>query len=378
MRRHIRFAAAALAGLSAAAASVALVPSATATSGPYTPEAVPRGCEVSGAFEVCTLDPTQSGGQDNAIEERLTQYTAEAGDGDSIRVAMYSWTRREVADALVAASDRGADVKIVIDDIIKQSNTEAYKVLSASDIPLTSCVDSCLGTGINHNKFFLFDVGGAVSAAQTSSNMTSTQQTKYNNMLTVTGDTGLYDWYTGYWNRLNAKSWTYDGVTWGDADKIYRGDGVEAYAYPRGSDNLLGILNNITECGDDHGTIRVAQSMFREKRVAIRDRLAELQDSLGCDVQVITSSEGTDEQWVEAGGLDPAKVVSLESHNKLIIVDAFMSDRSQQAVFTGSHNLTGTSLSNNDEAIVKVENDAFVFGAFTAYFDGMYDRAGGA
>src|SRR5690606_31516170 len=129
--------------------------------------------------------------------------------------------------------------------------------------------------------------------------------------------------------RMNAQSWTHDGTTWTDEDKVITGDsGAAGYVYPRKGDNMLWLLDSITECsadgdgdGDADNTVWVAASLFTSPRVAVRDKLNEL-EGMGCDVRVIVENSDT-EAWVEAGGLDKSKVVTVaKSHNKLFIIDA--------------------------------------------------------
>jgi phosphatidylserine/phosphatidylglycerophosphate/cardiolipin synthase-like enzyme len=346
-------------------------------------EAGPRGCVVSGDYETCLTDPEQvSNGHDTAIEDRLRQLTQSAGSGDVIRISEYTWTRPELARDLVAAKDRGVDVKVVLDGINKHDHNGGYTTLTDGGIPLTSCShgSSCLGTHFSHNKLFLFDIGGVKQVAVTSTNLTTAQMALPNNMLKVSGDDKLYAFFLGYWNRLNAQSWTYDGDTWDDDDKVAAGSkSTYGYAYPRHSDNVLTVLNKVKECSGSHNRIMVAAALFTKPRVAIRDRLAALQDKLGCDVQVIVGDRDT-ESWVQAanssGDLRNGKVSIFNSHNKLIMIDAKYGDEWQRAVWSGSHNLSGTSLRTNDETLAYV-NDPRVEGRYAEYFDAMMARATG-
>lgn len=383
MRRKHWIAAAAVSGLLAAGLAAPAFSAAAQTAQTAQPAAGPQGCTVHGDYEVCLLDPTQSDdGQDLTIENRLLELVDSAEEGDSIRVSLYTWTRTELAEALVAAHDDGVDVRIVLDGINEADQNDAWMVLSASDIPLTSCQPaSCLGTNINHTKLFLFDIAGVQSTVVSSSNMTTTQSTLHNNLLKVDGDEALYDFMEGYWNRMEAQSWTHDGVTWGDEDKHLEGDLETAgYVYPRESDDMLWMLESVTACREGNDQVWVAASLWTSPREAVRDRLAEMQDDLGCDVKVVAPDQETME-WVQqpnsGGQLDSDKVGYLESnHNKLFLINAEYLGEWQEVVFTGSHNLTGTSVATNDEATVRVA-DADVAAVYGEYFDAMFDIAGG-
>lgn len=341
------------------------------------PRAIPQGCSVHGDIEVCLSDPTAAAdGRDRLVEERLRALTQSAQSGDTIRVAMYTWTRPALGDDLAAAKQRGVDVKVVLDGINKADDNDGYKSLNGK-VPLTNCDPSCLGTNINHTKYFLSDIGGTKSVVVTSSNMTTAQTELFNNLLKVDNDAKLFAFYMGFWERMNAQSWTHDGTTWGDDDKAIVGDsGAAGYVYPRKGDNMLWMLDSITECsadgdgdGDADNTVWVAASLFTSPRVAIRNKLNEL-EGMGCDVRVIVENTDT-EAWVEAGGLTKSKVVTVaKSHNKLFIIDAEYLGNWDEVVVAGSHNLTGTSLETNDEVMTRVSDPA-VTKLYQDYHAGM-------
>ncbi|ADD45340.1 phospholipase D-like domain-containing protein [Stackebrandtia nassauensis] len=344
------------------------------------------GCTASGAYEVCFNDP--AGGSDPLIETRLRELTRSAESGDSIRVSLYTWTRAELANDLVAAKKRGVDVKVVLDGHNKTDGNAGYTVLRDGGVPVTSCSDNgCIGSNVNHNKLYLFNIDGVKQSVLSSANLSTAQTGWYNNLIRIT-DSGLYDYYQGYWNRMNAQSWTYDGVTWHDDDKVGYGSSTatKAYVYPRGTDNVLGVLGNVTKCstdgngdGNSDRKIWVAQSLFTQARESVRNKLADLQD-MGCDVRIVVA-DGTTEKWVQSsnsgGNLSDAKVGTVtNTHNKLILIDAYYAGKWQDVVFTGSHNLTGTSLDTNDEALVRV-TDYFVFKEYRVYFDKLFGLASG-
>lgn len=343
------------------------------------------GCSTSGAYEVCFNDPAN--GSDPLIETRLRQLTQSADSGDTIRGSMYTWTRAALATDLVAAKNRGVDVRMVLDGHNVTDGNAGYTVLVDGGVPVTSCSNGCLGSNINHNKYFLFNIDGVKQSVLTSSNLSTSQTRWYNNLIRIT-DARLYDYYLAYWNRENAQSWTYDGVTWHDDDKVGYGSSTatKAYVYPRTSDNILGILGNVTDCstdgngdGNSDRKVWLAQSLFTQARESVRNKLAELQ-AMGCDVRVVVADRET-ELWVQAangsGNLNNGKVGTLHNtHNKLILIDAYYAGKWQDVVFTGSHNLTGTSLKYNDEAMVRVK-DYFVFKHYRIYHDSLMALASG-
>lgn len=338
------------------------------------------GCHSDGKhYEVCFTDPLHDKG--TVIEDRLGQLVDSAHDGDTIRFAWYMWTRTALAKKVVAAKNRGVHVSLVLDDKVKGS--AAYDTLHAGKVPITWCTTgkgSCLSTHINHNKFFLFDLGGQKSVVQTSFNDTGVQLKLYNNMVRVIGDTKLYDYYLAYWNRLHDHSW--HGWT-SDDDRHGAGSlGTKAYVFPRSSgDPVLGVLNNVTDCRSGDATIYVAESKFTTARASIKHRLAYLHDKKHCTVKVVTQ-QAADENWVQAPtsdgyNLPNTAVRHLKLHHKFILIDAKYAGHWQRMVFTGSHNLNENSLRHNDETLLRVHN-AFVYDQFRRHFLGIYGIAAGA
>jgi phosphatidylserine/phosphatidylglycerophosphate/cardiolipin synthase-like enzyme len=70
----------------------------------------------------------------------------------SVRVAAYSFTSRPIAQALIDACNRGADVRVVFD---KSQRTNGFLVRSFAD----SCVQSRINSryAIMHDKFMIMD-----------------------------------------------------------------------------------------------------------------------------------------------------------------------------------------------------------------------------
>src|SRR5690606_10625230 len=116
------------------------------------------GCQTQGNFETCHTDPPGSGGEDTTIVDRLGQLVRSTNAGDTIRIAMFTWSRKRLATDVIEAKKRGVDVRVVFDQ--KGGGAEPAEMMKAEGVPVTVCVNSCLGDKINHNKFFLFDIGG--------------------------------------------------------------------------------------------------------------------------------------------------------------------------------------------------------------------------
>lgn len=121
----------------------------------------------------------------------------------SIRVAAYSFTSKPIAKALVAASRRGVDVKVVMD---KSQRTERYSsatFLANMGIPVS--IDSHYA--IMHNKFMVVD-GATVQTG--SFNYTKSAQTRNaENVVVLVDQPKVAATYVTEWSRLWAESEPY-------------------------------------------------------------------------------------------------------------------------------------------------------------------------
>ncbi len=72
---------------------------------------------------------------------------------DSIFVAIYSFTHKDIADALILAKKRGVDVIVVMDFLQSTSQHSVHNLLIENSVPVFIKRDS----GVMHNKFMIID-----------------------------------------------------------------------------------------------------------------------------------------------------------------------------------------------------------------------------
>ncbi|NGN67156.1 hypothetical protein G5C51_25015 [Streptomyces sp. A7024] len=357
-------------------------------------------------------DPLGTDTQKYAIRERILQLTASAVPGSSIKVAIYHVWDQPVIDALIAAHQRGVRVQILLDSTNKSDpkGTPAYNQLLAalgsnaaagSFVRLCPTGKSCLGdpqfgASIMHNKFFLFSqVEGASNVVvQTTSNMTPGAFTRFNNDALVLPDNPtLHTAYSNYFRDLLAANWQ----AW--RYRTVGTDPYKAYYFPRtgttnSTDTIDAILNNVQCTYQDANGVtqrtKVRVGIFKITRKVIADKLTTLQKA-GCTVDVVyaeadsaRSQNGTPGTWdaLHATGgpsvrcyndprnpNDPSKPLSTPYiiHSKYLLVDGMYFGARDKLTFTGSHNYTGPSLRENDETLVKIDDDS-VHDAYAAGF----------
>lgn len=338
-------------------------------------------CTEVSSYTVCTTRPWErADGIDTSIVDEISRRIDTTSGRGTIRVAMYTWKLTGLAEDLVEARERGADVRVVIglDGSDPGSADAVRKVLADGDVDTVVCEDGCLPnadgqlTGAMHNKFFIVEDAGRTTVMQSSSNLTTVQLRHAQNMVVSRDDVALYRYYLEYWNRLAAKDWG----GWTDADKAARGDKdlSKAYVFPRHTgDSVVATLNNVTACRD--GDDRVWVTASGVGRTAVRARLIELQE-LGCDVKVVVG-DPDDEKWMQqpvpgVGQLKAGKVVTFDlNHNKLVIVDAEYAGQWRKTVFAGSHNLSVNALRNSNDVMLRLIN-ARVVNVYIGYFRSMF------
>lgn len=329
--------------------------------------AATAGCQEDGNYETCFIyGETESTLLVSRIRGKVdaTARASAAGEsGNYIRIALYDWKADggglALASSLVNAADSGVSVRLVIGTAAAAVKTE----LAKADIGITYCADACAtpGSGAMHNKFFLIRKGDTKLVMQSSSNIGSTQARHAQNMLVVRDDAALFSAYVNYWRRLNAKSWTYDGVTWGtDASRTHDGgnDLSKAYFFPQPhSTRVADVLGNVSDCAEGNDRVWVEASLLDSSSyssgvIAQLNRL----ESLGCDVKVVVQ-KGAGRDTLLAKGIASSDVrCDGYSHNKVIVLDAKYAGQWRKAVFVGSYNLTENSATRANDAMLRVIN----------------------
>ena len=120
-------------------------------------------------------------------------------------VQVYSFTSRDIADALVDAHRRGLDVRVIADreQVAKMENGQVAW-LARQGVPVWIDGDH----NAAHNKVIVIDAGATDSAVVTGSfNFTlSAQNRNAENLLVLRGNPNLAEAYAANWRRHRAHS----------------------------------------------------------------------------------------------------------------------------------------------------------------------------
>lgn len=112
----------------------------------------------------------------------------------SIRVQAYSFTSNEIADALLAAKQRGVDVVVILDKSQTSERSSVLPMLSRAEIPVY--IDYCCA--IAHNKVMVMDGRYVVTGSY---NFTRAAESKNAENLLILDDARLAESYLANWDR---------------------------------------------------------------------------------------------------------------------------------------------------------------------------------
>ncbi|MCL8011183.1 phosphatidylserine/phosphatidylglycerophosphate/cardiolipin synthase family protein [Streptomyces sp. AS02] len=372
-------------------------------------------------------DPLGTAAQQKAIFTQLVRLIDATPAGAQIRGSVYEFLDQEVANALIAAHTRGVNVRLVVDDSTyvgpggAEFDNPAYRSLravlgtsTAARSWIVVCDDrfedadgvddvqrGCLAVAppvpaYNHNKFFVFsrigpfDDGTSYSGVvfQTSSNLTDWYKVEsFNDAVTFTNST-VYNAYVSYHEQqrlgrtlARGNNNAYFSTPTGSA---YRG-----FFYPRGdasyynpaTDTVVGALNEIScaYTGADglrHQTdIRIVTHSFFGSRRQVADKLAQLRGQ-GCWIDIVyADSDSAITSRLNAAGIQHRRCripngpgIDVRPHNKQILIDGDYNGDITPRVYTGSANLTGSSLRSADEAIVRITSAAYHARYLSAFY----------
>ncbi|MBD3010273.1 MULTISPECIES: phosphatidylserine/phosphatidylglycerophosphate/cardiolipin synthase family protein [unclassified Streptomyces] len=363
-------------------------------------------------------DPLGSETAQRAIFTQLVQLIDATPAGAQIRGSMFEFKDEEVANALLAAHRRGVDVKLIVDDstYVNGDGAEvanpAYQSLrtglgndDAARSWIVVCDDrfedadgvddvkrGCLGVAppgpaYNHNKFFLFsrigpfDDGTSYSKVvfQSSSNLSDWYQVESFNDAVTFADATVYDGYASYHEKLR-----HGRTLAGGDNNVYfstpTGSTYRGFFFPRGDDSYGNpatdtVVNALDEIscsytgtdGRRHQTdIRIVMLYFYGSRVQVADKLASLR-AQGCWIDVIyAESDAEVTGKLDAAGIQHLRCripngpgIDVRPHNKQILIDGDYNGDITPRVYTGSANLTGSSLRSADEAFVRITSASY-------------------
>jgi len=311
---------------------------------------VPTSVNASGAWwEVYFTDPVNVNNPDDwqsSIEGRLVEKINAAQT--SIHIASFEFNLTPVAEALIAAKQRGVDVRWVTDD---ESGLEAdeepghgqFAMLQAAGIEVRSDTRSAL----MHNKFWIFD-GQLVWTGST--NITENGIFKQDNNTIVIQSTDLATIYEREFQEMwDGKFGPRSPSTLDQQIAVVNGSRIVVVFTsedPALENAIVPIVNSAKQ------SIRFLTFSFTDYPLA--DTMSQRFNS-GVDVAGVFETVGSETDAAELRTLMCRNVPVKQDgnpgflHHKVIVVD-------EQIVITGSMNFSTNAEESNDENVIIVDN----------------------
>jgi len=306
-----------------------------------TPAAPPQSTPTGAWYQLMFTDPEATAKLDNprgGIPDALIATFNAARQ--TIDVAVYEIDWRPLADALIAAHQRGVRVRVVTDS--DYLDEEAAQAIVEAGIPVVGDERS----PFMHNKFVVVD-----SAVVWAGSMNFTRNDAYrndNNMIEILSSQ-LARNYTAQFERMFVEQRFAPAVTPPHPTLTLNGTLIENYFSPDTgvADKILDVLQT--------ARASIHFLAFSFTRQDFTDAMIERAQA-GVTVQGVFEkrqvSAGADQAWqaLTGAGLD----VRLDGnaytmHNKVIIVDG-------QIVITGSYNFSANAEEQNDENILIIHH----------------------
>jgi phosphatidylserine/phosphatidylglycerophosphate/cardiolipin synthase-like enzyme len=317
--------------------------------------------------------------------------------GSEIRIAAYSNDRPDVAEALIAAHQRGVRVQLVLNDNWTSGSTRRLVRVLGRDTNRRSFVAICAGScrggfGNQHMKFYLFSHAGRARDVVMvgSANLTGYgARVQWNDMYTTSNQPALRELYTKVFEQLvrdRRIAEPYIHRTVGD----YENEFFPMPTMTSGHDPVLERLDAV-RCATSGGAgsggrtvIRIVMYGWVDSRgLYLAKRVADLARS-GCDVRTILSAPGgrVVRNLIAGGVLVKSADLDLDgnpdtgfdetpyevfTHQKYMTLSGTYRGTAGYQVWTGSENWSNLGL-HNDEVTMRIPGRR-VHRAYVANFD---------
>ena len=327
--------------------------------------------------------------------------------GETIRMAFFSLTVWNFSDKLIAAYNRGVNVRLIQDDHEIGPMWQDLVDKLGSDTTKKSwavvCHRSCHSDenpSYMHAKIYLFSKTKSLSKVTMvcSCNPTYTQaRVGWNDMYTWIGDTTIYDGGVRYFEDLtagaveDAEGNQTHGIPQDNYFSVASGKN-QMYFFPKTGegpeeDPAFQMLRDVECIGTSAGygslgrtIIKVAMYQWSVRRDRIAHRLWDLSQD-GCWVDIVYDQTATDKEVIDVlkspgEGVYPIPTLTKSSmdknddgdfehfvdifnHEKYVLINGiYEGDRSTKFVISGTANWTNTALQYGNEITFTVEDNS--------------------
>jgi len=299
-------------------------------------------------WQVYFTDPATINDPENlagSIPEKLIALIDSAQQ--SIHIASFEFNLTPVAEALIAAHERGVDVRWVTDDehgleADEEDDHGQFEMLEHAGIEVK---DDQRGA-LMHNKFWIFD-GHTTWTGST--NITQNGNFRNNNNVMVIQSTRVAEIYEREWQEMWAGEFgPRSSSTVGEQSATVNGTPIQVLF--AAEDVVMSLL--VPMVNEAQSSIRIMAFSFTydDLGAAVLAR-----SEAGVDVMAIFEKRGSETEYSELPHLYCAGVPARQDgnkgtfHHKVFIID-------EQTVVTGSLNFSNNANESNDENVVIISN----------------------
>ncbi|MFC2125953.1 phospholipase D-like domain-containing protein [Bacteroidota bacterium] len=306
--------------------------------------------------------------------------------GEEITVSIFKFNRKDIAETLVEAQNRGVKVRVIMNkgETSKKDNKDIKDYFKENLEDFYYIENTISEKAIIHNKFILFS--GIMTQSgllhnvvlQTSSNIQKKSSQKLQDML-IFQDEDIYYGYLDFWYNIKVlgnveklESYNYYNIENDGYD-------LKAFFFPKrkneeekGQDNIIKILSKIKD--PEKACIRFAHGKWNDDRDNVLAVLKTLSEK-GAEINIITN-KNVDDDLFNSFDQDKVSITFLPDHmnmhTKFFLTDADFGNGQKQIAWTGSHNMTERSLRNNFEVLLAIQNPE-IYEDYLKYFEEIRD-----
>lgn len=362
--------------------------------------------------------------QQYKLEDKIRKAIDHAHKGSYIHMALYSFDRTSMADALIRAKDRGVHVQVLVND---NNYTHAQHMLHAAlggkrkhhwkRSFFRRCTQGCRTEGgFLHAKFLMFSHTGTAHDVVMLGSVNLTGNAvfnQFNDMWTIHDHPRVFSWFVDLFNQMRKDKFVKKqhpphptNENWPAAAhvnmqkyirmRLKKASGdllLQALSWPHHSshnDPIIDILNQVKCNGANGGTgthghtiVRVNMHAWNEGRGEyLAKKFKSLRDQ-GCYVQILYGMAGAKvrrvfahtHMMIHSDGYDTNYDgdIDLYSHQKVLMISGhYGKKRNYHLVVTGSSNYTGTDIYGDQILFLIPRKSAYL--KYTHNFKAIWDR----
>lgn len=345
--------------------------------------------------------PIGNAEEQHRIENVIQASIRHAKKGSYIRIALFSFDRRPIAQDLIDAYKRGVHVQVLLND---HQITRAMRMMNRAfghvrkrKSWIYRCHQGCRAHSENlHSKFYLFSKTGKADKTTITGSVNLTTNAlihQWNDGLVV-GNDKVYDTFLSVFKEMKKDKDVRRPYEIFNINKRYQLQVLPFMNGTRRNDPIMKILNKVRCKGATHGAgtngrtqVRVDMHRWAGHRGAyLADKIVNLW-AAGCDVKVMHGSASEEVRNaitrntprgrvpIRSNGFDDNGdgVIDRYTHHKYLLISGHYGKKTHEnRIYTGSSNWAPSGL-RGDEVIFRARGPR-TFNQYLANFNYIWDH----